>query len=155
MIKDIIIRKAIEKDVPAMMQLVLELAVYEKGLHEVTNNEAQMLRDGFGEHPAFGAIVAEDKSSREIVGISIYYIRYSTWKGRRLYLEDLVVSEKNRGQGIGKLLFEETINIAKELQCNGMLWQVLDWNEPAINFYKKYQARFDEEWLNVQLEFNT
>lgn len=151
--KNIEIRKAKEEDVPSMMKLVLELAVFEKGLHEVTNSEEAMRTDGFGEHPSFGALVAEDSATKEIVGISIYYIRYSTWKGRRLYLEDLIVTESHRGKGIGKSLFEETIAIGKEIKCNGMIWQVLDWNEPAINFYKKYNARFDDEWLNVQLEF--
>lgn len=147
------IRKAKASDVPAMMQLVLELAEYEKAIHEVSNTEEKMLADGFGDQPLFYAIVAEKEGL--IVGLSIYYFRYSTWKGKRIYLEDIVVTEAQRGQGIGKALFEATIAAGKEANCTGMMWQVLEWNEPAINFYKKYEARLDPEWLNAHLEFNS
>ena len=147
----ITIRKGKKKDVPAMLELVRELAIYEKAEHEVSNTEARMLREGFGKNSVFGAFVAE--VGHKIVGISIYYFRYSTWKGKRLYLEDIVVNEAMRGHGIGNLLFEKTIEKAKETDCTGMMWQVLDWNEPAINFYKKYETRFDEGWVNCHLDF--
>ncbi|MCL2511422.1 MAG: GNAT family N-acetyltransferase, partial [Bacteroidales bacterium] len=86
-----------------------------------------------------------------VVGFALYYIRYSTWKGQRMYLEDIVVTESMRRQGIGKLLFERLIEEVKERNLNGIVWQVLEWNEPAISFYKKYQATFDNEWVNCSI----
>jgi GNAT superfamily N-acetyltransferase len=146
-----ILRIAEPKDVPQIMDLVRELAVFENAPEEVTNTEERMLKEGFGTNPAFGCILAE--KDQKIVGMSLYYFRYSTWKGKRLYLEDLIVTETERGTGLGKLLFDETIKKAKLEECSGMMWQVLDWNKPAIDFYKKYNARFDEEWLNCHLDF--
>ncbi len=145
------IRKGTKDDLPRLFELIVELAVYENGEKEVTNTAQRMEQDGFGEDPIFEFIVAEEESS--IIGASIYYYRYSTWKGKRMYLEDLIVTESKRGVGAGKLLFEETIKIGKETNCTGMMWQVLDWNEPAINFYKKYDAHLDEEWINCNLHF--
>ncbi|MCU0339671.1 MAG: GNAT family N-acetyltransferase [Spirosomaceae bacterium] len=145
------IRKGIPADIPHVFELVKELAEYEKAADQVTNTPEMMLHDGFGTDPVFGFYVAE--ADGRIVGISLYYYRYSTWKGKRLYLEDLVVKEAMRGHGLGKLLFDATIEEAKATHCTGMMWQVLDWNEPAINFYKKYGTRFDEEWLNCHLDF--
>ncbi len=145
------LRKAIASDIPSIMQLVHELAEYEKAPHEVSNTEERMLKEGFGENPAFGCILAEKEGM--VIGMSLYYYRYSTWKGRRLYLEDIIVTQTERGGGAGKLLFDATIEIAKEQNCTGMMWQVLDWNAPAIDFYKKYNARFDSEWLNCHLDF--
>ncbi len=145
------IRKGVKSDVPAIMALVKELAIYEKAENEVSNTIEQMEIDGFGENPIFYFIVAE--LNNEIVGMSLYYYRYSTWKGKRLYLEDYIVTESQRGKGLGKLLFDETIKLAKDTECTGMMWQVLDWNEPAINFYKKYPTRFDAEWFNCHLDF--
>ncbi|MFN3850231.1 MAG: GNAT family N-acetyltransferase [Spirosomataceae bacterium] len=145
------IRRGTAEDVPAMMKLVRELAEYEKAPEQVTNDESRMLREGFGENPAFGSFVAEVDGV--IQGISIYYFRYSTWKGKRLYLEDIVVTESMRGNNIGKLLLDRTIEEAHATDCSGMMWQVLDWNEPAINFYKKYNARFDAGWINCHLDF--
>ncbi|WP_336958685.1 GNAT family N-acetyltransferase [Chryseobacterium contaminans] len=148
---DVIIRKAVQEDCFSMLELIKELAEYEKALHEVTVTLDEFTEDGFGKSPVWGAFVAE--LNGEIVGISLYYDRYSTWKGRRLYLEDLVVTEKMRGKQIGKLLFDATVEHGKSNAYSGMVFQVLNWNEPAINFYKKYSPKFDDEWLNVSIEF--
>ncbi len=145
------IRIGKKEDLPQVLELIKELALYERAPHEVTNTVARMEEDGFGQNPIYGLFVAE--TNKGIVGIAIFYWRYSTWKGKRLYLEDIVVTEKERGQGIGKLLFDRTMQHALDEQCSGMLWQVLDWNEPAINFYKKYyQATLDGSWINCSLE---
>ena len=145
-----IIREGEKKDLPQVLDLVKELATYEKAPHEVTNTVEQMEKDGFGSNPIYGLFVAEE--GNKIVGISIYYWRYSTWKGRRLYLEDIVVTESWRGKGVGKLLFDRTMKHTLDENCTGMMWQVLEWNEPAINFYKKYGAKMDTEWTNCNLE---
>jgi GNAT superfamily N-acetyltransferase len=145
------LRKATNEDVTAIFDLINELALYEKAPEEVSNTPERILAEGFGDNPAFGCILAEKDGV--VVGMSLYYFRYSTWKGRRLYLEDLVVTQSERGGGAGKLLFDETIEIARRENCTGMMWQVLDWNEPAIGFYKKYNTRFDAGWLNCHLDF--
>lgn len=134
------------------MELIKELAAFEKAPTEVTNTVKQMEVDGFGPNPIFGFFVAENEG--HIVGLSLYYWRYSTWKGKRLYLEDIIVTEAWRGKGIGKLLFDETMRHALNEDCTGMMWQVLNWNEPAIEFYKKYGATLDDEWTNCSLESN-
>jgi GNAT superfamily N-acetyltransferase len=144
------IRKGIKEDLPRVLDLVKELALYEKASDQVSNTVACMEKDGFGVNPIFGFFVAEQRG--EIVGMSLYYFRYSTWRGKRLYLEDIIVTEGERGSGLGKLLFERTMKFSIEEGCTGMMWQVLDWNEPAINFYKKYKAKIDDEWLNCHLE---
>lgn len=144
------IRRGTIADLPRTLELINELALYEKAPHEVTNTLARMEEDGFGANPVFGFFVAEN--NRGIVGISVYYYRYSTWKGKRLYLEDIVVTESERGNGLGKLLFDRTMQQCLDDKCTGMMWQVLDWNEPAINFYKKYNAKMDYEWVNCHLE---
>lgn len=149
--EEIIIRKAVQEDCAPMLELIKELAEYEKALHEVTLTLTQFTEDGFGKSKVWGAFVAEFEG--QIVGISLYYDRYSTWKGRRLYLEDLVVTEKLRGKQIGKKLFDATLEHGKSNQYSGMVFQVLNWNEPAINFYKKYSPKFDDEWFNVSIEF--
>lgn len=147
-----IIREGKKSDLPAVLDLIVELAEYEKAAHEVENTVEMMERDGFGEKPIYGLYVAESEEGN-IIGTAIYYYRYSTWKGKRMYLEDLVVSEKYRGQGVGKKLFDAIIKKGKEENCTGMMWQVLDWNEPAINFYKKYyNAHPDGEWVNCSLK---
>lgn len=143
------IRNGEKDDLPQVLELIKELAIYEKAPDEVSNTVEMMEEDGFGENPVYGFFVAE--TNGKIVGISIYYYRYSTWKGKRLYLEDIIVTESMRGKGIGKLLFERTILKAKEENCNGLSFQVLEWNEPAINFYKKYNVDFDGEWINCSL----
>jgi ribosomal protein S18 acetylase RimI-like enzyme len=144
------IREGRKEDLPAVLELIIELAVFERAGHEVINSVRQMELDGFGSHPYFGLFVAE--SGQKIVGISVYYYRYSTWKGKRLYLEDIVVNEKYRGLGIGKMLFEKTMEKCLEENCTGMMWQVLEWNDPAIQFYKRYGAKLDNEWTNGTLE---
>ena len=145
------IRKAKESDCTSMMDLIQELAVYEKQPHAVTVAMDDFIDAGFGDNPVWAAFVAEKDNA--IVGMALFYIRYSTWKGQRLYLEDLIVTDSERGAGIGKLLLDQTIAYAKEMNYSGMMWQVLDWNEPAINFYKKYEASFDNGWVNVALNF--
>lgn len=145
------VRKATVKDVDRMMELIRELAVFEKQPDAVTVSIFEFMDAGFGENPVWGAFVGEINGY--IVGLSLYYVRYSTWKGRRLYLEDLIVAEEMRGNGYGKQLLDHTIQYAKDMKYSGMMWQVLDWNEPAIHFYEKYQASFDGEWVNVSLNF--
>ena len=124
---------------------------YEKAPQEVTNTIDDMIRDGFGVHPIFYCLVAEFED--KIIGMAIYFIKYSTWKGKGVYLDDIVVKESLRGKGIGKKLFDAVVEDAKKLNCKQMHWQVLDWNEPAINFYKKYNAEIDKGWLNCKLHF--
>jgi GNAT superfamily N-acetyltransferase len=140
------IRRAKKEDCPRMLELIQELALYEKAPDEVTVDSIHFEESGFGTNPVWWAFVAEVDGCVE--GFALYYIRYSTWKGQRLYLEDLIVTEKLRGNGIGKLLFDQLIEEGKEKKFHGMVWQVLDWNEPAINFYKKYNASFDEVKLS-------
>ncbi len=143
------IRKGTQDDLPVVLDLIKELAQYERAPNEVTITLKELEEDGFGKHPWYWFIVAEIDG--EIVGMSFYFIRYSTWKGRFLFLEDFVVKESYRGKGIGSQLFEETVRIAQQMEVNGMIWQVLDWNVPAINFYKKYEAHLYDQWLNGKL----
>ncbi len=142
----ITVRRAKKEDCPRLLELVKELALYEKAPDEVTVTMAHFEESGFGANPVWWAFVAEEDGF--IYGFALYYIRYSTWKGQAMYLEDIVVTEKARGKGIGKLLFDRLIEEAREKGFKRMVWQVLEWNEPAINFYKKYNATFDGEWLN-------
>lgn len=146
-----LIREGVKEDLPQVLELIKGLAKYENALDQVTNTVEAMEEDGFGDNPIYGLLVA-DKGG-ELVGISIYYYRYSTWKGKRLYLEDIFVAESERGTGIGKELFQRTVEIGKQTKCTGMMWQVLDWNKPAFEFYKRYGASFDEEWVNCHLDF--
>ncbi|MDZ4822795.1 MAG: GNAT family N-acetyltransferase [Flavobacteriales bacterium] len=146
---DVIIREGKKEDIPQVLELVNELAEYERAPREVTNTEEEMLRDGFGVNPVYGMFVAE--LDKEIVGMAIHYIRYSTWKGRCLYLEDIVVKENFRGKQIGRMLFNEVALLAKRKNYAALVWQILDWNEPALNFYRKYNAEFDDEWVTGKL----
>ena len=146
------IRKGLKKDLPSVLKLIKELANYENALEEVTITLNDLERDGFGIRPWYWFLVVENKN--EIIGLSFYWIRYSTWKGKFLFLEDFIIKEKYRRNGIGAELFEATIKISKQLNLNGMIWQVLDWNTPAINFYKKYNANISSAWLNGKLTKN-
>lgn len=149
---NIIIRKAVKEDCRQMMELIHELAVYEKAPEQVTVNFNHFVNSGFGENPVWWAFVAEVEG--KIEGFALWYIRYSTWKGQRMYLEDILVTEKMRGRGIGTLLFDKLIEEAKKKNFSGIMWQVLDWNEPAINFYRKYaDVKFDGEWINCSINF--
>ena len=148
---NITIRKAEKKDCPRLLELIHELALYEKAPHEVTVDLDHFEESGFSEKPVWWAFVAE--VDERVEGFALYYIRYSTWKGQCIYLEDLLVTEKMRGKGLGKLLFEKVIEESKARNFKRMVWQVLDWNEPAINFYKKYNATLDPEWMNGILDF--
>jgi GNAT superfamily N-acetyltransferase len=145
----ITIRRAVKKDCPRLLELVQELALYEKAPQEVTVTLDHFIESGFGANPVWWAFVAEEDGL--VQGFALYYVRYSTWKGQRMYLEDILVTEQARGRGIGKLLFDQLIVEAKERKFNGIVWQVLEWNEPAINFYKKYNASFDPEWINCSI----
>lgn len=157
---EIKIRPAVKEDCARMLELITELAVYEKAPHEVTVDFNHFVESGFGEQPVWWAYVAtmlspEEEGRGEVVqAFALYYIRYSTWKGQRMYLEDIVVTEKMRGKRLGKSLLDKLIDVAKEKKYSGIVWQVLDWNEPAINFYKKYPGiKFDNEWINCSIEF--
>lgn len=146
----ITIRKAERKDCVRLLQLIRELADYEKAPAEVTVTLEHFEESGFGENPVWWAFVAEFDGRVE--GFALYYIRYSTWKGQCIYLEDFLVTEKLRGQGAGKLLFDRVIAAAKEKGMTRIVWQVLEWNEPALNFYRKYNAVLDPEWVNGILD---
>jgi len=145
------IRRAEKKDCARLLQLIQELADYEKAPQEVTVTLEHFEESGFGANPVWWAFVAEIDGNVE--GFALYYVRYSTWKGQCLYLEDFLVTEKLRGQGAGKLLFDRVIQEAKDKGYTRMVWQVLDWNEPAINFYNKYNATLDPGWINAILDF--
>jgi GNAT superfamily N-acetyltransferase len=143
------IRRAVRKDCVRIMELIHELAVFEKAPQEVTVTLEHFEESGFGANPVWWAFVAEVDG--KVQAFALYYIRYSTWKGQRMYLEDILVTEEMRGKKLGQLLFDQLIIEAKEKNLYGICWQVLDWNEPAISFYKKYNASFDGEWINCSI----
>ena len=148
---EIKIRRAVKEDCPRILELVKELARYERAPNEVTVSLDHFERSGFGSRPVWWAFVAEVDGSVE--GFALWYVRFSTWKGQRMYLEDLYVTDAMRGKGLGKLLFDKLITEARRKKFNGIMWQVLEWNEPAINFYKKYETSFDPEWINCGIYF--
>ena len=202
---DIQIRRAVKEDCPRLLELITELAIYEKAPDDVTVTIEHFIESGFGKSPVWWAFVATsnlsalpnaekeippspfmekglgdepskvspsppvekglgDEPSKvspsppvekglgdEVIGFALYYTRYSTWKGQAMYLEDIIVTEEMRGKKIGKLLFERLIEEAKEKKYNRIIWQVLKWNEQAINFYRKYNAEFDGEWFNCSV----
>lgn len=133
-----------------MMELVQELATYERAPDAVTVTLQHFEESGFGASPVWWAFVAEEDGM--VMGFALYYVRYSTWKGQRMYLEDILVTEAARGRGMGAQLMQELIAEARERQFSGIIWQVLDWNEPAMNFYRKFNTTFDGEWVNVSME---
>jgi GNAT superfamily N-acetyltransferase len=143
------LRLAVKEDCIRLLELVNELALYEKAPQEVTVTLEEFEDAGFGKKPIWKAYVAEVGGL--VVGFALYYIRFSTWKGCRMYLEDFIVTEPMRDRGIGKLLFDQLIIEAKDMGFKGIVWQVLDWNEPALNFYAKYQASIEAGWLNAAL----
>jgi GNAT superfamily N-acetyltransferase len=143
------LRRATREDIPSIFELVKELALFEKAPEEVTATLADYEVNGFGENPLFGAYLAFYQG--KLAGFALWYFRFSTWKGKRFYLEDLYVKGEFRGLGIGKQLIEICFEEAKITNCTGMMWQVLDWNTPAIEFYKQYDAKFDGEWINVNV----
>jgi len=146
----IIIRKAEPNDLVQVYELIKELAVFEKEPDEPSNPLKKFIEEGTCKQPRFHVILAEDDG--KVVGIALYYYGYSTWKGSMIYLDDLVVRESYREKGIGKKLMDELIAIAKEEKINQLRWHVLDWNENAINFYKKYPVTFDNTWITVKIE---
>jgi len=145
----IIIRAGDKADLPSILELIKELADYERAPAEVEVTVAEMENWGFGKDKIFSFFIAE--KDNVIVGLALYYYKYSTWKGKCLFLEDIIVTEKMRGTGIGKLLFDKIVEVAKHEKVRRLEWQVLEWNEPAIKFYKKYNATLDPEWLNGKL----
>lgn len=144
------IRKGEINDLPQIHQLIRELAVYENAPNEVETTIESMKEDGFGDHPVYGFYVAEN-NDKIIVGMALYYIRYSTWKGKLLYLEDLIVNEKFRRTGVGRKLMDAIFDETVKLNCKGIQWQVLDWNKPAIEFYRKYDPFLDPDWVNCRM----
>ncbi len=145
----IVIRTGTKADIPFALNLVKELAVYEKAPNEVEVTIEEMTEWGFGTDKQFDFFVALENDV--IVGLALYYYKYSTWKGKCLFLEDIIVTESQRGKGLGKLLFDKVVQVSKEQKVRRMEWQVLDWNTPAIEFYKKYDATLDGEWVNCKL----
>lgn len=147
---EIVVRESQAGDVKDILNLVKELALFEKAPDEVINTEENMLADGFGDIPLYGSYVA--LLDNKIVGFALYYYRYSTWKGKCLYLEDLYVIEDCRRMGIGNKLFEEIVRKAESEKCNRLNWQVLDWNIHAVIFYNKFGARYDKDWWNGYID---
>ncbi|HRO41408.1 MAG TPA: GNAT family N-acetyltransferase [Flavipsychrobacter sp.] len=164
------IRSARKEDCPRLLELIQELADYERASGEVTVSLPHFEESGFGENRVWWAHVAsvpqtsseeslpltpsEGGEAETIVGFALYYVRYSTWKGQRMYLEDIIVTKKWRCKGIGSKLMDALIEEAKQKHFSGIMWQVLEWNEPAIKFYERYQPKFDGEWVNVSIEIS-
>lgn len=146
----ITIRPAEENDCKTILAYIKKLAHYEKAPEQVIVTESQLITDGFGESPLYNAYILSYNNN--ICGFALIYNRYSTWRGKSLYIEDIYVDEEFRGRGIGLLAFKHIAQIALDTKCNRMEWQVLDWNEPAINFYKKINASIEHDWLNCKIE---
>jgi GNAT superfamily N-acetyltransferase len=142
---EIKIRKGYKEDLPAVLGLIRELAAYERAADEVEVTIEDLEEDGFGDKPIFRFFIAE--ADGIAAGMALFYTKYSTWKGKCIFLEDIIVSGKYRRFGIGKQLFEEVIKSAKAMRAKRVEWQVLDWNEPALRFYEQYETKFMKEWL--------
>lgn len=147
----ILIREGKKSDIPAVLQLIRELAKYEKAPEEVEITADQMGEWGFGKQPLFKFFVADIGS--QLIGLALYYYKYSTWKGKCIFLEDIIVTESHRRMRVGSRLFDEVVKVAKQEGVKRLEWQVLNWNEPAIGFYKKYMTQFDETWINCRLTY--
>ena len=141
------IEPALETDMPAVQELIKGLALYEKAPEEVLTNSSNLVQFGFGKEKFFDVVVARS-SEGEVLGFALFYFKYSTWKGRALFLEDFFVLPQYRRFGVGEDIFKAVVAFADKHNCGRMEWQVLEWNVPAINFYKKMGAKLDEEWFN-------
>ena len=144
-----IVRKGEKNDMPAVLDLIKELAVFEKEPNAVVVTESDLVRDGFSENPLFYTFIAEVEG--QIIGMALYYYRYSTWKGKTIHLEDLIVKENKRQFGIGKALYDAVLTYALKEKVRRVEWVVLDWNKPAIDFYIKSGARILSDWETVQM----
>ena len=147
-----IIRKATKNDMPSVLELIQELAIFEKEPDAVVISTEDLVRDGFSENPLFHTFVAE--VNEEIIGVALYYYRFSTWKGKTIHLEDLIVKENNRGTGAGFALYSEIIKQGKKDNVRRIEWNVLDWNKPAIDFYEKSGAKVLSDWRVVHMDEN-
>ena len=147
-----IIRKATKNDMPSVLELIQELATFEKEPDAVVVTVDDLIRDGFSENPLFQCFVAEEEN--EIIGMALYYYRYSTWKGKTIHLEDLIVKENKRGTGAGFALYKEIIKQGKAKNVRRIEWNVLDWNTPAIDFYEKSGAKVLGDWRVVHMDEN-
>jgi len=145
------IRKGTEKDVPGMYRLIKELATFERAPNAVINTEENLLKDGFGPNPSFFVLIAEEDGTKEVIGMALYHHAYSTWKGRIFYLDDLIVTETKRKGGIGRKLLDEVLVHGKNEGVSQIRWHVLDWNTPAIDFYKKMGVEMDEDWITCKM----
>ena len=144
------IRKATKNDMPSVLELIQELATFEKEPDAVVVTVDDLVRDGFSENPLFQCFVAEEEN--EIIGMALYYYRYSTWKGKTIHLEDLIVKENKRGTGAGFALYKEIIKQGKAENVRRIEWNVLDWNTPAIDFYEKSGAKVLGDWRVVHMD---
>ena len=147
--KDLIIRKSKASDMNEVLSLIKELADYERSLDRVKMTVERLIKDGFSKPPLFKSLVVVYK--KEICGYAFFYQGYSTWNGKTLYLEDIMISKKYRRRGFGQKLFNQVVEIAIQQKVTRVDWQVLSWNKPAIEFYKKNQSTFDAEWINGRL----
>lgn len=145
-----VIRKGTREDMPAVLELIKELAAFEKEPDAVVVTAEELIKDGFGSNPLFYTFVAEE--GNEIIGMALFYYRYSTWKGKTIHLEDLIVKENHRGTGAGSALYKEVITFAKQQGVRRIEWVVLNWNEHAIKFYERSGAKILQDWLTVQMD---
>lgn len=145
------IRPAIKTDAPFILEMIKELATFEKALDQVNLSLSTLEEDGFGQHPLYQAFIIENDDQLSI-GFCLIYYRYSTWKGKSLYLEDLYIKPAHRGNGAGKMVMDFLIELAKTTGCGRFEWQVLDWNTKAIKLYESLGATLDSSWINCRLE---